>query len=386
MRKTRVLQVIYSLNRGGVETWLMHTLRATDRARFQMDFLTFSGKPGDFDGEARQLGARLFSCPPVWRPVRHASGLRSILQRYGPYDVVHSHDPHWNGSILSIAKQLAVPMRIAHSHSDVAGSRPGGFARSLYLRWSIWKSKQCATHGLASSRLAAASYFGQRWSTDPRWRVFYLGEDLRPFSQLVNRARVREALGLHEDSIVIGHVGSFRDMQKNHSFLVDIAREVIRLRPSVQFVLVGEGALRPRIEGQVAQAGLTGHVVFTGVRSDVPQLMLGAMDLFLFPSLSEGLGLALVEAQAAGLPCVFSDVIPDEAVVVPALCRRIPLSAPATQWARVILDMLRAGRPISQDVALRTVLRSPFNIASSVAELVKLYSSAREDRPFSHRR
>jgi glycosyltransferase involved in cell wall biosynthesis len=374
MTTIKVLQCVYSMNRGGVEAWLMHVLRKMDLTRYQIDFVVFSGQPGDFDDEIKSLGSRLFSCPSPSHPFSHARTFRSILRQYGPYDVVHSHASIWNGPVLSIAKKSGVPIRIAHSHNDILKSMPHSFVKRAYTKWSIWKSRQSATHGLACSRLAAASYFGADWDNDTRWRVFYCGEDFRPFADDVDAGALRQSLGIPENATVVGHVGSFRNMQKNHHFMIKVAQELASFDKDIYWLFVGDGTLRSEMEKRAFDAGLKDRMIFTGIRSDVPQLMLGAMDLFLFPSLSEGLGLALVEAQAAGLPCICSDVIPKEADVVPELTKRVSFTASPAQWAKTIKKVLDSmGKPACEE-ALTSVLESPFNLENSIESLEALYS------------
>jgi glycosyltransferase involved in cell wall biosynthesis len=354
-RPVKVLEVVYSMNRGGVETWLMHVLRSIDRKRYKIDFVTLCGRPGDFDGEIEQLGSRIIACSPLSRPWRHARDFTSILERYGPYDVVHAHGVCY-GVVLAIAKRAAVPVRIAHSHR----------------RWSIVMSKRCSTHGLACSALAAEAYFGNDWRNDPRWNVLCCCEDFSPFAEQVDALEVRRSLRIPRDGIVIGHVGSFRE-EKNHAFLIRIARELTKRDKRFYFLFVGDGVLRRAVEEQVIETGLKDHVIFTGMRSDVAHLLLGAMDLFLFPSLSEGLGLALVEAQAAGLPCVVSTVVPAEAVVVRDLVCELSLSLSADEWAQTIYEQVLKNCPVARNEALDQVRASAFNLERSIDRLLMLY-------------
>lgn len=371
----RVLQCVYSMNRGGVEVWLMHVLRNIDRQRYRIDFVTFSGESGDFDDEIKALGSRIFSCASPANPFRHRREFRAILEQFGPFNVVHSHAPVFNGSVLAIAKKLGIPIRIAHSHIDIGRSLPTGLVNRIYYQWSLRKSKQAATHGLACSTLAASSYYGKEWQSDPRWSVFYCGLEYTPFAQEVDSQALRNSLGIPERSFVVGHVGSFRDHQKNHVFLIKVAAELARIDPSVYWLLVGDGILRRKIENEAARLDLNPRLIFTGVRTDIPQLMLGAMDAFVFPSLFEGLGLVMVEAQAAGLPCICSDVIPKEADIVSGLVMRMSLTQPATDWAYAILDMLKLKNKLpSRKEALKRVENSPFNIYNTLSILERIYS------------
>jgi len=203
-------------------------------------------------------------------------------------------------------------------------------------------------------------------------RILYYGIDLTAFKNFVDPVAVRAELGIPTDAFVVGHVGRFAK-QKNHVFLLDIAAEVAKREPRLYLLLVGDGSLRPEIEQKIAQLGLSDRVIFAGVRSDVPQLMLGAMDIFLFPSFYEGLGLVLVEAQAAGLPCIFSDVVPEEADVIKALTRRLSLSNSVSEWAELLLSQRHASTALTYPQAWELVEKSPFNVETSVKQLQKLY-------------
>ena len=175
-----------------------------------------------------------------------------------------------------------------------------------------------ATMGLAVSRLAARGRFGPHWQEDSRFRILPCAISLDAFSGQVDRASVRRSLGLPESAFVLGHVGRFVP-EKNHGFLIEIAAEVCRRVPEAHLLLVGDGPLRPAMEEKLVALGLSKRVTFTGLRQDVPKLLQGAIDIFLFPSLYEGLGIAVVEAQASGLPCLIADTISREVEVIPEL-------------------------------------------------------------------
>jgi glycosyltransferase involved in cell wall biosynthesis len=169
----------------------------------------------------------------------------------------------------------------------------------------------------------------------------------------------------------VGHVGQFIE-RKNHAFLLKVALELLKLRPEVRFLLVGEGPLRPQIEAMARELGIEQRVVFTGQRSDIPRLMLSAMDLFAFPSIEEGLAIVLTEAQAAGLRSLASAAITSEAGMVPGAVEYLPLSEGAKPWAARLLRMLESGS-VGREMALRTLEHSDFNIRQSCAELARMY-------------
>ncbi len=374
-RPIRILQVVGGMNRAGVETWLIHVLRHIDRDRFRMDFLVHTERPCAHDDEIRALGSRIIPCLHPHRPWVFARNFRQAMKKHGPYDVVHSHVHHYSGLVLRLAAKAQVPVCIAHSHNDTSAlQRRAGPLRRLYLLVTKHWIARYATVGLAASPPAAAALFGPRWADDPRYHVLYYGIDVAPFrGDGADGAALRAELGLPANGLVIGHVGRFHQ-QKNHAFLLEVFAEVARREPRAHLLLVGDGPLRPAIERQAQDLGLAGRVTFTGVRDDVPRLMLGAMDLFLFPSLYEGLGIVLVEAQAVGLPCAISDVIPDEADVIPEMVHRLSLQDPPTRWAEVVLACAQS-RPLSQPEALARIQQSPFDIKISVRQLEAIYGA-----------
>lgn len=368
----RILHVVGAMNRGGVETWLMHVLRRIDRVRFPMDFLVHTCQPAAYDNEIQALGSRIIPCPNPHQPLIYAYRLKRVLQEYGPYDVLHSHVHHYSGWVLRAAHDTGVPMRIAHSHSDTSPlSDQARILRRVYLnlmrRWIL----RYATQGLACSKSAASALFGPRWEKDERWRVVYCGIDVTPFKKAVDRASVRAQLGITPDAVVLGHVGGLRE-PKNQDFLIDVAVEALRRESRVRLLLIGEGPLRQRLERKAATFDILDKVIFAGLREDVPRLMKGAMDVFIMPSLFEGLPLAAIEAQAAGLPIIFSDSITPEVEIVQPLVQRLPLSRGPREWAELALRLTK-GTVEASSRSLSLIETSAFNINNGIAALMKLY-------------
>jgi glycosyltransferase involved in cell wall biosynthesis len=373
----RILHVVRRMDPGGAETWLMHVLRASDRERLQMDFLVHTREEAAYDREIEARQSRILRCTrPVSSP-EYAAEICRLIRRNGPYDAIHSHVYHFSGYLLMLARWLAVPARIAHSHNDVLPQdRAAGCTRRGYAGVMQRLIRSCATHMVGASRVAARALFGASWEKDSRGRVLHCGIDLTSFprnaARHAARLRARAEWGVEADACLIGHVGRF-DQQKNQPFLIEVASEVARRHADVRFVLVGTGPLQEQVRARAAALGISGRVIFAGVRSDVPEV-LAAMDAFVFPSLSEGLGLALVEAQAAGLPCVVSSAVPEEADVVPELIRRVSPKEVCSRWADA-LDAVRAGsRPVPGECLTR-VENCDFNIARSTEALYRLYAA-----------
>ncbi|HEY9770842.1 MAG TPA: glycosyltransferase family 1 protein [Coleofasciculaceae cyanobacterium] len=374
---SKILHVVGGMNRGGIETWLMHILRNIDRDRYKMDFLVHTTQPCAYDDEIRALGSRIIPCtPPSVRWWNYNSNFTQILKQYGSYDIVHSHVHHFSGYILRLAKQSQVPVRIAHSHNDTSSAEAkAGWKRKIYLALMERLIARYATLGLAASHEAAADLFGSLWKKDSRWQILYYGLDLTPFEKPVDSLALHAEFNVPPDAFVIGHVGRF-ETQKNHQFILEIAAEVTKQEPKMRLLLIGDGPLRQDIEQKVAQLNLSDRVIFAGLRSDVPQLMLGMIDVFLFPSLYEGLGLVFIEAQAAGITSVLSDVVPKAADVVAPLVKRLSLSNSALSWAEAILNLKHEAKTaIARSEALSLVANSQFNLEVCLEQLTKIYQS-----------
>lgn len=379
-RPLRILQAVAAMDRGGIETWLLHVMRHARRCGLHMDFLVSANRRCVYDEEIEALGGRLIRCvsPRRWD---FARDLKRIVERYGPYDALDSHYQFKSGVVLRAARQAGIPVRIAHSHLDTRLLKEcSGFWYRLYARAMQSWIRKYATHGVAVSDVAGMALFGRHWQVDPRWQKIYPGIDLSPFEQHVDRAAVRAEFSLPLNAEVIGHVGRFSP-QKNHLFLCAIARELLALRPQARFLLVGDGPERPAIEAEVARAGIAHRVIIAVGYPDVPRLLLGAMDAFVLPSLSEGLPLVLLEAQAAGLPCLVARHVSAETDVVPGLVTRLSLADSPRAWAEALAGTLTARRDCPRESAQACLAQSPFNIEKSAQALADFYRAACEGRP-----
>lgn len=327
----RVLQVVTIMNRGGLETMLMNYYRKLDRNKIQFDFMVHREEKGHYDDEIISLGGRIYRMPQI-RPGNYRDYFQKLDQFFSEhkeYKVVHSHINENSSFVLRAAKKTGVPCRIAHSHlSDLGIDLKLPFR--LYAR-SVMKDHP--TKYFACSKSAGKWLFKNKRPEE----IKVLNNAVNVEEFLFNREtrqRVRHKLGVR-DELVIGHIGRF-NKQKNHEFLLNIFKSVVEKRPDAILVMVGEGNLKPQIEKKVSELGLATNVRFLGVRSDIASLMQG-MDLFLFPSLFEGLPVVLVEAQAAGLKCVISDSITKETDITGRI-EFVSLNESPEEWANKILS------------------------------------------------
>lgn len=372
VRPLRVLHAVAEMRPGGIESWLMEVLRRIDRERYALDFLVHVDQPRQFDPEIQSLGGRVIPCLNPQRPWEYAANFRRACAAHGPYDVVHSHMHHYSGFILKLAARQGVPVRIAHSHTD---DRPNvaaaSWARRRYVDLMRRWLERHATLGLGCSRNAVEALFGRGWQTDGRWRVYYCGIDLNRFASAFDADALRTDLKVPPGRRVIGHVGRFEPL-KNHALIVRTAQQMVRTRDDLHFLFVGEGDSRPQVEALVAELGLTDRFTFAGARSDVPRILNGVVDALMFPSEREGLPMAVVEAQTAGIPLVISDVITNEVEVLAPLVRRLSLQAPPAEWAAALLTALELPRT-DRTASRRAIEESPFNIVAGVRELERMY-------------
>ncbi len=375
----RILHVLAGLAYGGIETWLLDVMRASDRGCYPMDFLVLADEPGAREQEVRALGGRVIPCPQPRQPWRVARRFKEVLRTEGPYAVVHSHVHHYSGFLMRLAAQAGVPVRVAHSHYDTRAIEarrrwPRRLYRSLMTRWI----RRHATDRIAVSREAAEDLYGPSWMAEKKCQIIYCGLDFTPFAVTGDRRKLLAQLGLPADALVIGHVGRFF-WGKNHAFLLEIAAETFVREPRARLLCLGDGPLMNEIQGQASAMGIADRVVFTGSRTDVPLLMTTVMDALVLPSHHEGLGLVLVEAQAAGLPCLMAAHLPAAAIVLPQLVHRLPLDAPAASWAEALLQV--AGRaPMRRESALEAMTDSEFSIQKSIARLLQVYGAGPNGR------
>ncbi len=314
--RLRVLQVVGNMEAGGgIETWLMDVLRLIDRDRFEVDLCYISGSPGSLCPEIERMGYRMIRCDMPYRLIDFVGPFYKLLKS-GTYDIVHVHLMDFSGPALLLAEHGGVPVRIAHYHNTDHGYQ-STILRDLYMKLLHYWTARYGNYFWGCSRDALAAFYGDLVDSDSCYRVMPYGIKLDKFRDRGLRSEVRRELGIPEDAAVIGHVGRFVE-QKNHHAFVKLASllEAQGLRP--YFVFIGDGELRPEIAAQAARAGFAERFIFTGLTDDVGRL-LSAMDLFVFPSFWEGFGIVLIEAQAAGLPVIATDLPAHRESVAPGM-------------------------------------------------------------------
>ncbi|RDI45707.1 glycosyltransferase family 1 protein [Falsibacillus pallidus] len=336
MKPLRVLQVVTVMNRGGLETMLMNYYRHIDRDKIQFDFMVHRQEEGHYDQEIIKLGGKIYKMPQI-KPGNYKSyfiKLDDFFQVHPYYKIVHSHINENSSFVLRAAKKAGIPCRIAHSHlSDLGIDYKLPFR--LYARYEM---RDHPSDYFACSKNAGKWLFGRNKKLNlERVTILNNAVNTQEFTyDPKKRLKLRKDLGIREEQLVVGHIGRF-NKQKNHIFLIEIFKEILTLNGDAILLLAGDGYLKTKVEKKVKEMGLIDQVKFIGVRSDIPNL-LQAMDIFLFPSLFEGLPVVLVEAQAAGLRCVVSDSITKECDLTDRI-EFMSLNSPPLTWAKKILSL-----------------------------------------------
>ncbi len=363
MEPIRVLQVVTIMNRGGLETMLMNYYRKIDRNRIQFDFLTHRQERGDYDDEIEKLGGKIYRMLPI-RPgnyVRYFKKLDEFFEQHREYKIIHSHINENSGFILKKAKKFGIPVRIAHSHlSDLKFDYKYPFR--LYGRMNL---KNSANEYFACSKRAGEWLFKNNINNKKEIKVLknVVDSNLFKFDQNKRSSKLKE-LGLNSN-LIIGHVGRFNP-QKNHSFIIDVFNEIHKKNEDAILLLIGDGYLKKDIQIKVNKLNLTDSVKFMGTRSDIADIM-QVMDIFLFPSLFEGLPVVLIEAQSAGLKCIISDSITKE-VDISGNIKFLNLKISIESWVDNILNTNTEKKDIQ-----KKIIESGYDSETSTNWLLNYY-------------
>lgn len=331
----RIAQILNRMDSGGIEAVVINYYRHIDRSKVQFDFYFASGSRLPQRQELEQLGAGLYPVPPYSHPISYHKALYTAFKQRG-YQVVHAHLSTMSVFPLFAAWRAGVPVRICHNHST---AHWGEGAKTL-LKYILRPfNKLFATDWFACGETAGRWMYGNKAFDAGRVTVMPNAIDTAEYAyDPAAHAALRNELDIPQDAFVVGHVGRFM-YQKNHEFLLRVFFELLKTKPEAWLLLVGEGELEEQVQRQAQTLGLLDKVIFTGARQDVNKLY-SVMDVFCLPSHYEGMPVVAWEAQANGLPCVFSANISPEAVKSDG-CSRLLIGAPPQKWANTLRKMIR---------------------------------------------
>lgn len=362
------IRILYLLggpmNFGGTEAFIMNYYRNFNKDNIIIDFVYQGNGKGVFDDELILSGSKIFHvASKIKKPLLFSKQIAAIIKE-NSYKIVHSQMDAMGAWPLFIAKRLGVPVRIAHSHNT--SHQTENKIQFLVNDLAKLLLRRVSTHYFACGEEAGKWLFGKKLYYQNKVRVINnaIQIDKYKFSDF-KRDKIRKELGI-TDEIVIGHIGQFR-VQKNHSKLMHIFSKLCLKNNNYKLVLVGSGELEKEIKELVKQLNVEDSVIFMGERNDVPDL-LNVFDLFLFPSLFEGLSFVAIEAQANGLPCVFSNTISKETIINDNVVS-IKLEESDSVWSEKIISALKLGR-VADD---KNMVRKKYDIKVEAEKLEQKY-------------
>lgn len=320
------------MNAGGAETFLMKIYRAIDKDRYQMDFYIMSEDKGYYEDEIRSLEGKIYHSIPKSKNFFKAFITLMKTVKKEKYKYVFRASQHSLAALDLLAAKLGgAKILVQRSTNSDSSNRISRILHKIFQPLSILLPNV----KIAPSTKAAEYTFGKRCVKNNKVTIINNAIPTEDFTfDLRRRDKIRRELQI-ENKFVVGHVGRF-SQQKNHSFLIDVFLDIYKKNNNSVLVLVGEGELENEIKEKIEAYNLTNNVVFTGVRSDIPDLMM-AMDVFVFPSFYEGMPNVVIEAQATGLPCIISDSITQE-VAISELVTFLSIKDSPGKWANKSLN------------------------------------------------
>lgn len=360
----RIAHIIGKWVGGGVEAVVMNYYRHIDHAKIQFDFICDSDSTNIPYDEIEKLGGKVILVSPYQHIISYLKELKMILKE-GKYKIVHSHINALSVFPLYAAKKVGVPIRIAHSHSTTNKKE---WKKNLLKQMLRPFSKKYATDYICCSELAGRWLFGDKAYDNGEVYLLNNAIDLDKFAYDENvRKAKRKELKISDDTLVIGHIGRFV-AQKNHTFLIDIFNELHKQNKNSLLLLAGQGPLIDEIKNKVNDLNLTESVKFLGQRNDVNELY-QAFDVFLLPSLYEGLPVVGVEAQAAGCLSILSDDMTKETKVLNST-KFISLNENASFWANKILS---SNKKFVRKNSINEMTNNNFNIKNEAKKIENKY-------------
>lgn len=356
-----ILQIIGKLYIGGAEK-VARDIGLYAPQNYENHYVVFGEEVGVYEAELELRGCKVFHIPsPSESYPGFLRNLKQLMREY-PYQAVHAHTMFSIGWAMLAAKQMGVPVRIAHAHSALRDG--SGVVKTAYETAMRLLIRLCATDLIGCGVDAGNRLFGNR-TFKKCGKLILNGIDTEQFAFSAEmRQRMRERLNL-SDSFVIGHVGHLAEV-KNQVFLLRMLPELRKRKVNAVLLLLGDGEDRTMLEAETERLGISERVIFTGNVNNV-QDYLCAMDVFAFPSLYEGMPLSIVEVQANGLPCVISDRVPKD-VFLTDLLRPVSLES-ADEWAEALCTVQRR----EPERYAEELKRAGFDVQTAIQKFYQLY-------------
>lgn len=354
----RILHMIpdIGISNGVMSVILNYAKVMPDDIKF--DVIYFADKPETRKSDIEALGGRVFKIdPPSPKDLLTGKMNGFFAQHKDEWQALHIHCPHFAVFIAPYAKKAGIKKIAVHCHTteySLAGNGRRNQLLALYAKYFV------------KDKFACSNNAGQLWFGSKKFTVLNNAIDAEAYAfNQTARDTVRKQMNL-ENAFVVSHIGRTDIAQKNHPFLLEIFAEIKKKKSNAKLLLIGANS-NNKLDGICKKLGISEDVIFLGVRNDVANILQGC-DAFVFPSISEGLPVSVIEAQAAGLPVVMSDAITKE-VVVTKEAVQLSLDQPAELWAEKIIELSKLDRKNNLEI----MNSSGWNISNTASQLVKYY-------------
>jgi glycosyltransferase EpsF len=362
----KVLQIVPSTGYGGISSMIMNLYRNIDKSRVQFDFAAFNR--GDLHDEICDNGGSIFYFDYIKKqgPISYINKLTRLMKDNGPYSAVHVHNGYKGGFALLAARMQGIPIRVSHIHTSNVEQRWQKIFLPLLKKLSVLNS----TNFLACGQEAGIFMYGNK-GFEVLTNAIDVNRFIHPNEKKIQE--LRKELKISIDSTIIGHVGRFSEV-KNHKHLINIAERLKKLDIDFKMIFIGDGPLKEEIQQTIKDKGLSNNIILAGLRSEIPELM-SIFDVYIFPSLFEGLPVSLLEAQASGLPCLVSTGVPRESDVGAGLIKFMDLDNQIKEWVEELL-ILSAQKRGSQELSTKQLLNNGYDIQNNIKRLMEIYQVA----------
>ena len=364
MEKKKILIIAAKLHIGGAEKVARDIALYASPEQYEFHYVVFGEEVGTYENQLLEKGCKVFHLAEPSASYPRFMGELMALMKQHRYHAVHAHNMFNCGFSMLAARLCGVPVRVAHAHSALADG--SGFVKNIYEMLMRSLILTCSTDLVGCGIKAGQRLFGEKaWKK--RGNLILNGINVEEFSyDAQKREAVRARLGLTQH-FVMGHAGHLMEV-KNQKFLLELMPELLKRRPDAMLLLLGEGEDRPMLEQKIRDMGLESHVIMTGNVTNVADY-LSAMDVFVFPSLYEGLPLSILEVQANGLPCVISDSVPPD-VFLTNLIHPLSLQDSKNNWVNTILNQYRTN-PERYNHQLRG---SDYAVNTAMEKIYRIYN------------
>jgi len=354
------------LGAGGVERWLLDMLAHGGVPAWDVDLCLLADQPGEWASRFEALGLRLLHCP--LRPATTFAWRFVSLLRAERYRLVHSHVLYFSGTVLSLAAAAGVPLRVAHAHNSQDGYASGALRRRYRgaMRAALARSANLVL-GCSSQSLEQLTSDGVSAITLP------YGVDLAQLSRFEQDVGERERLGFESGVRIIGSIGRAVP-QKNQLFLIEAFRKSLIIDPALRLVLAADGPLRKSISARIEREALGAAIRLLAPGKDARRVAASCFDAFVLTSLWEGLPIALLEAQALGLPSLISDRVSAEAIAIEELVEKFGVAQDVNSWAGKMVDIARRPK-LAVSEAVGKMRRAGFDAAETGHRLARIYEN-----------